>query len=590
MKKFFLAILTFALAGLLASPAQACTNYLVTKGASVDGSTMITYAADSHVLYGELYHWPAGEHAAGTMMDIYEWDTGKFLGQIRQAARTYNVVGNMNEFQLAIGETTFGGRPELVDTTGIMDYGSLIYVTLQRARSAREAIKIMAELVEEYGYYSSGESFSIADKDEVWFMELIGKGTQMKTDRKTKKTFNANKGAVWVALRIPDGYVSGHANQARIMNFPIADGKRSITSKEMGKIFDSNIEVVYSHDAISFARSKGWFVGDDSEFSFSDTYAPVDFGGARFCDMRVWTMFNQVTDGMDKYWDYVKGNIRHDEKFEDGRPNPNRYATNRMPLWVKPQNKVSVHDLMMYMRDYLQGTELDMTKDFGAGPHGVPYRWRPLTWKVDGITYVNERATATQQTGFSFVSQSRSWLPDAIGGIIWWGVDDANACVYMPLYSSMTANPHHIERGNGAMMEWSETSLFWITNMISNLSYTRYNMIQPDVTKVRDGLEKMFIQRTPSVDAAALKLYEKDKNAAIAYLTDYSTDQVTRTFNVYKHLYQELFMKYMDGNVKTRNPGHQNPHVKFPGYSEQFLRKLVEETGDKLKMVGQDGH
>jgi dipeptidase len=590
MKKFFIAFLAIALAGMLANPAQACTNYLVTKGASVDGSTMITYAADSHVLYGELYHWNAGEHAAGTMMDIYEWDTGKYLGKIRQAARTYNVVGNMNEFQLAIGETTFGGRPELVDTTGIMDYGSLIYVTLQRARSAREAIKIMAELVEEYGYYSSGESFSIADKDEVWFMELIGKGTQMKTDRKTKKQFNANKGAVWVALRIPDGYVSGHANQARIMNFPMADGKRSITSKDMNKIFDTNVEVVYSHDAISFARSKGWFVGDDSEFSFSDTYAPVDFGGARFCDMRVWTMFNQVTEGMDKYWDYVKGNIRHDEKFEDGRPNPNRYATNRMPLWVKPNNKVSVHDLMMYMRDYLQGTELDMTKDFGAGPHGVPYRWRPLTWKVDGITYVNERATATQQTGFSFVSQSRSWLPDAIGGIIWWGVDDANACVYMPLYSSMTVNPHHIERGNGAMMEWSETSLFWITNMISNLSYTRYNMIQPDVITVRDGLEKMFIQRTPSVDAAALKLYENDKNAAIAYLTDYSTDQVTRTFNAYKHLYQELFMKYMDGNVKTRNPGQQNPHIKFPGYSEQFLRKLVEETGDKLKMIAPDGH
>lgn len=590
MKKFFIAFLAIALAGMLVNPAQACTNYLVTKGASVDGSTMITYAADSHVLYGELYHWNAGEHAAGTMMDIYEWDTGKYLGKIRQAARTYNVVGNMNEFQLAIGETTFGGRPELVDTTGIMDYGSLIYVTLQRARSAREAIKIMAELVEEYGYYSSGESFSIADKDEVWFMELIGKGTQMKTDRKTKKQFNANKGAVWVALRIPDGYVSGHANQARIMNFPIADGKRSITSKDKNKIFDTNVEVVYSHDAISFARSKGWFVGDDSEFSFSDTYAPVDFGGARFCDMRVWTMFNQVTDGMDKYWDYVKGNIRHDEKFEDGRANPNRYATNRMPLWVKPNNKVSVHDLMMYMRDYLQGTELDMTKDFGAGPHGVPYRWRPLTWKVDGITYVNERATATQQTGFSFVSQSRSWLPDAIGGIIWWGVDDANACVYMPLYSSMTVNPHHIERGNGAMMEWSETSLFWITNMISNLSYTRYNMIQPDVIKVRDGLEKMFIQRTPSVDAAALKLYENDKNAAIAYLTDYSTDQVTRTFNAYKHLYQELFMKYMDGNVKTRNPGQQNPHIKFPGYSEQFLRKLVEETGDKLKMIAPEEH
>ncbi|MDP2236921.1 MAG: C69 family dipeptidase [Bacteroidales bacterium] len=590
MKKTFIALLAIMIVALAPMSSKACTNYLVTKGASVDGSTMITYAADSHVLYGELYHWPAGEHAAGTMMDIYEWDTGKYLGQIKQAPRTYNVVGNMNEFQVAIGETTYGGRTELVDTTGIMDYGSLIYVTLQRARSAREAIKIMAELVEEYGYYSSGESFSIADKDEVWFMELIGKGTNMKTDRKTKKQFNANKGAVWVALRIPDGYVSGHANQARIMNFPIADGKHSITSKSFDKIFDTNVEVVYSHDAISFARSKGWFVGDDTEFSFSDTYAPVDFGGARFCDMRVWTMFNKVTDGMDKYWDYVKGQIRHDDKFEDGRPNPNKYATNRMPLWVKPEKKISVHDMMMYMRDYLQDTELDMSQDFGAGPHQVPYRWRPLTWKVDGITYVNERATATQQTGFSFISQSRSWLPDAIGGIIWWGVDDANACVYMPLYSSLTVNPHHIERGNGKMMEWSETSLFWITNMISNLSYTRYNMIQPDVVVVRDGLEKMFIDRTSSVDAAALKIYEKDKNAAIAFLTDYSTDQVTRTFHSYKNLYQELFMKYMDGNVKTRNPGHQNPHVKFPGYSEQFLRKVVEETGDKLKMTGSEGH
>jgi dipeptidase len=590
MKKLFLILLTAAAFVLAPIHSKACTNYLVTKGASVDGSTMITYAADSHVLYGELYHWQAGEHADGTMMDIYEWDTGKYLGKIKQAPRTFNVVGNMNEFQVAIGETTFGGRPELVDTTGIMDYGSLIYVTLQRARSAREAIKIMAELVEEYGYYSSGESFSIADKDEVWFMELIGKGTLMKTERKTKKQFNANKGAVWVALRIPDGYVSGHANQARIMNFPIADGIHSITSKEMDKVFDSKVEVVYAHDAISYARSKGWFVGDDSEFSFSDTYAPVDFGGARFCDMRVWTMFNKVSDGMDKYWEYVKGNIRHDEKFEDGRPNPNKYATNRMPLWVKPEKKISVHDMMMYMRDYLQGTELDMSQDFGAGPHQVPYRWRPLTWKVDGITYVNERATATQQTGFSFVSQSRSWLPDEIGGIIWWGVDDANASVYMPLYSSMTTNPHHIERGNGKMMEWSETSLFWITNMISNLSYTRYNRIQPDVEKVRDGLESMFIKLVPAIDAAALTLHNDDKHAAVAFLTDFSTDQVTRTFHAYKTLYQELFMKYMDGNVKTRNPGFQNPHVEFPGYSEQFLRKVVEETGDKLKMIGSDDH
>ena len=429
----------------LAAPAisMACTNYLVTKGASVDGSTMITYAADSHVLYGELYHWNAGEHPEGTMIDVYEWDTGKYLGKIKQAPRTYNVVGNMNEYQVAIGETTFGGREELVDTTGIVDYGSLIYLTLQRSRSAREAIKVMAELVAEYGYYSSGESFSIADKDEVWFMELVGKGT-------------GNKGALWVALRIPDGYVSGHANQARITTFPLENKKTSISSKHLDKIFEPAIEVVYAEDVISFAREKGWYVGKDKNFSFSDTYAPVSFGGARFCEIRVWTMFNQVSTGMENHWEYVKGNIEHAEKFEDGTENPNKYATNRMPLWIKPEKKVSNHDLMMYMRDYLQGTELDMSSDFGAGPHGLPYRWRPLTWKVDGTTYVNERATATQQTGFSFISQSRSWLPDAIGGIIWWGVDDANTSVYMPMYSSITKVPHNFERGNGAMMKWSE--------------------------------------------------------------------------------------------------------------------------------------
>ncbi len=589
MKNFFLLVAVLLAGMLMPLSNKACTNYLVTKGASTDGSTMITYAADSHVLYGELYHWSAGEYAPGTLVDVYEWDTGKFLGKINQAPRIYNVVGNMNEFQVAIGETTFGGRPELVDTTGIVDYGSLIYLTLQRATSARDAIRIMAQLVQENGYYSSGESFSIADKNEVWILEMIGKGTQMKTDKKTKKTFNANKGAVWVALRIPDGYVSGHANQARIQTFPIADGIKSITSKEMNKIFDPAVEVVYADDAISFARSKGWYVGEDKEFSFSDTYAPVDFGGARFCDIRVWTMFNKVSNGMDQYWDYVKGNIKHEEKFADGRPNPNKYATNRMPLWVKPEKKISVHDMMMFMRDYLQGTELDMSKDFGAGPHQMPYRWRPLTWKVDGVSYVNERATATQQTGFSFVAQSRSWLPDAVGGIIWWGVDDANASVYMPLYTSMTSSPKNIERGNGAMMRWSETSLFWITNMVSNLSYTRYNMIQSDVEKVRDGLEKMFIERTAATDDAAMKLYRQNPASAVAFLTDYSTDQVSRTFNAYKELYQEMFMKYMDGNVKTRNPGHQNPNVKQPGYSEQFLRKVAEETGDKLKMSG-EGH
>ena len=589
MKKILIAVV--ALGFMLTSlQSQACTNYLVTKGASVDGSTMITYAADSHVLYGELYHWSAGVHPAGTMMEIHEWDTGKYLGKIEQAPRTYNVVGNMNEFQVAIGETTYTGRTELQDTTGIMDYGSLIYTTLQRATSAREAIKIMVELTNKYGYYSTGESFSIADKDEVWIMEIIGKGVNMKKDKKSGQMVNANKGLLWVALRIPDGYVSGHANQARIQTFPLENGKQSITSKDMDKIMNPEVEVIYAADVITFAREKGWYKGDDVNFSFSDTYAPVDFGGARFCDIRVWTMFNRVSDGMDKYWEYAKGNIEHAEKFEDGTPNPNKYATNRMPLWVKPEKKISVHDMMMFMRDYLQDTELDMSADFGAGPYGLPYRWRPLTWKVDGITYVNERATATQQTGFSFVTQSRTWLPNEIGGIIWWGVDDANAGAYMPLYSSITESPAHIERGNGALMEWSETSLFWITNMISNFAYTRYNMIQPDVNKVRDGLEGMFIDRVTATDEAALKLYKEDPSKAVAYLTDYSSDQVARTFNDYQHLYRELFMKYMDGNVKTRNPGFQNPHVEQPGYSEQFLRQVVEDHGDKLKMIEPDEH
>jgi dipeptidase len=588
MKKMFSFLATAMALLLVPVSAFACTNYLVTKGASVDGSTMITYAADSHVLYGELYYWPAGEHAEGTMIDVYEWDTGKYLGQIEQAPRTYNVVGNMNEFQVAIGETTYGGRPELVDTTGIIDYGSLIYITLQRARSAREAIKIMAELVEEYGYYSSGESFSIADKDEVWYMELIGKGTNMTYDRRSKTNTNANKGAVWVALRVPDGYVSGHANQARITTFPLADGKYAITSNELDKIDQPDIRSIYSHDVISFAREKGYYVGEDKNFSFSDTYAPVDFGGARFCEIRVWTMFNRVTDGMDAHWDYVKGTIKREERFADGTPNPNDYATNRMPLWVKPEKKISPNDMMMFMRDYLQDTELDMRKDLGAGPYAVPYRWRPLTFEIDGVEYVNERATATQQTGFSFVSQSRNWLPNAIGGILWWGVDDANACVYMPMYSSITTIPHNFETGNGAMMEWSETSGFWLFNQVSNFAYTRYSQIQPDVEVVRDGLEKMFLDRTSAVDAAALKLYETNPAEAIAYLTDYSNDQASRTFNSYKKLYRYLFLKYMDGNIKYKVEGQQNPKVEFPGYSEEFLRRLVKESGEKLKVIKEE--
>ncbi len=570
-------ILTFSIILIAATgfQANACTNYLITKGASVDGSTMISYAADSHVLYGELYHWPAQKWPEGSMMDIYEWDTGKFLGKIEQAPETYNVVGNMNEHQVAIGETTYGGKSELGKQDGaIMDYGSLIYIALQRSKTAREAIKTIDYLMQKYGYASSGESFSIADKNEVWMMELIGKG-------------NYEKGGVWVALRIPDGYVSGHANQARITTFDY---------QKENKWDDPKAEVFNAPDVISFAKKNNFYEGKDKDFSFSDVYAPVDFSGARFCEIRVWTMFNQVVSGMDKHWEYAKGHIEHPEEAKEGQPlTKKNFASNRMPLWVKPEKLVSVHDMMMFMRDHLEGTELDMSKDIGAGPYNVPYRWRGLTWKVDNVTYCNERATATQQTGFSFVTQSRSWLPDEIGGIFWFSVDDAASTVYVPMYTSITKVPHTYERGNGAMMEWSDDAAFWIFNQVSNFAYTRYRDIHPDIEKIQFELEKGFIDLTPIVDDAALALYKKDSESAINYLTSYSVSQGDRVTYTWKKLYQYLFMKYMDGNIKTKQPLpadhiYVSPKVEQPGYGEDWYRRIVKETGDQFKVIGNSGH
>lgn len=561
----------------------ACTNYLITRGASIDGSTMISYAADSHVLYGELYHWPARTWPAGSMLNVHEWDTGKFLGQIEQVPSTYNVVGNMNEHQLAIGETTYGGLEQLETQSGaIMDYGSLIYITLQRAKNAREAIKVMHELVSKYGYYSSGESFSIADKDEVWIMELIGKG-------------EGEKGAVWVALRIPDGYVSGHANQARITTFPLDSEENSISTKSIDRIFDENIECVYAEDVVSFAKRKGLYEGEDQEFSFSDVYAPVDFGGARFCEMRVWTMFNRVADGMDQHWDYAKGQVQHAQPHVEGQPmTPANYATNRMPLWIKPEKKVSVQDMFAFMRDHLEGTELDMSKDAGAGPFGVPYRWRPLTWKVDDVKYCNERATATQQTGFSFVSQSRNWLPDPVGGIHWWGVDDASGTVYMPFYCCMTEAPHNFAEGNGSLMEWSDTAGFWVFNQVQNLAYTRYNYIHPDIEAAQQKLEQEFVDAIPATDEEARKLFETSESKAVEFLTNYSKGAADQTFKSWKSLYGQLFMKYMDGNIKTPKEvpeGYKfaNPDVEQPGYSEKKYKQIITETGERFK-VTDDGH
>jgi len=522
-----------------------CTNIIISKGATTDGSTMISYSADSHVLYGELYYRPAANYPAGAMFQVYEWDTGKLLGKIKQVRHTYSVIGNMNEHQVALGETTFGGRPELADSTAIMDYGSLMYITLQRAKTAREAIKIMGELVAEYGYYSEGESFSVSDPNEVWILEMIGKGV-------------GNKGAVWVAMRIPDGCISGHANHPRITSFPLNDPQNCM----------------YASDVISFAKAKGYFKGNDSEFSFSDTYAPLDFGAARFCEARVWAVFNRVNKDMGKYIDYAKGeNLKH-----------------RMPLWIKPDNKLSVHDVMELMRDYYQGTELDMSKDLGAGPYGCPYRWRPLTWKVDSVSFCNERAISTQQTGFSFIAQSRSWFPDPIGGIFWFGVDDTYHTVYTPMYCGMTKVPKPYAAGNGSMMEFSDDAAFWIFNQVSNFSYTRFSDISPEIRKKQAELESAYLASTQKVDADAAKLYKSSPQNAVKYITDYSVNQGNNTFKEWKNLYKYLFTKYMDGNIKVKDGNKMNPKVSQPGYGKDWYRKIANDTGNKLKVIGDPGH
>lgn len=539
-----------------------CTNFLITKGASTDGSTMITYAADSHTLYGELYYQPAKDYPTGTMRDIYEWDTGKFMGRIPQVPHTYSVVGNMNEFQVAIGETTYGGREELGKQSGaIMDYGSLIYVALQRAKTAREAIEIIADLLEKYGYASSGESFSISDPNEVWIMEMIGKG-------------EGEKGAVWVAQRIPDGYISGHANQARSTTFPMNDPANCLFAK----------------DVISFAREKGWFDGKNTEFSFSDIYAPVDFSGARFSDARVFAGFNKVFSGMKQYEEYVLGNVKH--------AGENKFPSNRMPLWVKPDKKLNVQDVMGMMRDHYEGTALDMTKDIGAGPFKLPYRWRPLTFKVDSANYVNERAISTQQTGFSFVTQSRSWLPNPIGGILWFGVDDAYSTCYVPMYCGITEIPECFRVGNGDLLTFSETSAFWTFNVVSNFTYLRYDAMIPDVLKIQKSLEDKFVAYTPSIDMAAQSLWNSGKQSeTLQFLTDYSVNQANGMTKEWKKLSQYLFVKFMDGNIKKEKDGiFERTETGMPtgpdqpGYPDWWKRVIVEGTGDHLKMIGAPSH
>jgi dipeptidase len=571
MKRINAIMLTLLLSlFLLSESSMACTNFLVTKGASKDGSTMITYSADSHVLFGELYFWPAMTYKAGTMVDVYEWDTGKFLGSIEQAPVTYSVVGNINQYQVAIGETTYGGRSELHNPDGVIDYGSLIYIALQRSKNAREALYNMVMLTEKYGYCSSGESFSISDPNEVWIMDLIGKGP-------------GKKGMAFVARRIPDGYISGHANQARITTFPVANGTTSITTAEIDKIYNPAVETFYAADVVDVARGFGWYDGTDADFSFSDVYAPVDFSAARFCEARVWSGFNKVNSTMGEYLNYAMG---YDLK-------------NRMPLWIKPDNKLSVEDVMGLMRDYYQNTPMDMTKDAGAGPYLNTVRWRPMSWKVDGQTYLHERAIATQQTGFSFVTQSRSWLPDPVGGIIWFGVDDTYYTVYTPMYCGITSVPRSFAVGNGDIMTYSADAAFWVFNEVTNFVYSRASVMTPDLQAKQKELEQKYITETAAIDAKAAELFKSTAKGSAKkgtdLITSYSVTAGDNTVKEWRELYKHLFTKYMDGNIKTRRAlpeGYKyvTPEVKQPGYSQEWLMRIVLDAGDKLKVPAGEGH
>lgn len=561
MRKKFLTALCLAGALFLPRETDACSNVLVTKGASADGSVMVTYSADSHQLYGELYFKPAMVFPKGTMLDIYEWDSGRYLGQIAQVERTYQTVGNMNEHQLMITETTWGGRPELVDETGIVDYGSLIYITLQRARTAREAIRIMTGLVEEYGYASSGESFSIADKDEVWILEMIGKGTKMVNGK------NVNKGAVWVAARIPDGYISAHANQARIHKFPLKDKENWL----------------YSKDVISFAREMGYFSGKDEDFSFCDAYAPLDFSGMRGCEARVWSAFNILGQGMfgeEKAADYLD--------FAMGC-NPEH----KMPLYIKPAEKVTLKQVADVMRDHYEGTPMDMTQDIGAGGHGLPYRWRPMNFEYNGETYLNERAIATQQTGFWILCQARNWLPDEIGGILWFGVDDAATSCLTPVYTSVREIPECFRVGNGNLMEYSETAAFWLFTRVTHFAYLMYDRVAPVIQAAADEHENRCAAEVRDIDEKARYIGEHGGDVR-AYLTEYTHRQAERMMQTWRELDRFLLVKYMDGNIKKQNPdgsfqdnGH-TPRIPAspdqPGYSEKWKECVAKDAAETLKV------
>ena len=544
MKKLFLSL---ALIGGYFSFACACTNFIVGKKASTDGSVICSYNADDYGMFIGLCHYPAMKHAAGDMRQIYNWDTDVYQGQIPEAAETYNVIGNINEWQVTIGETTYGGREEMVDTTGIIDYGSLIYLSLQRSRSAREAIAVMTSLVELYGYNSEGETFTICDPNEAWILEMMGTGSDKALVAKQK----LNR-VVWVAQRIPDDAICGHANQSRIGRF--FTGKKINPKGVYPNAKNQQADLYYSKDVVRYARLMGWYEGADADFSWKWAYAAPDFGGRRYCDARVWSFFRHFDNDFDRYLPWALG---EDPNAED------------MPLWIKPNRKVSVQDIEECMRDHYEGTALALdSTTIGGGIWQMPYRPTPLSFEVDGKKYFNERPTSTQQTGFTYVSQMRSWLPRQVGGILWFGNDDGNMVV-----------------------TFSDKNAYWVCNWVSNMVYPRYSQLFPSLKAVRDSLEQSYFKNQPMMEEAALNIYAQNQERAIEFLNDYSNRVAQEMLDCWKQLATYLIVKYNDMIIKPEADGHftrtktgLGARPTRPGYPTPYARHYVKQTGEKYSI------
>ncbi|MBR6979676.1 MAG: C69 family dipeptidase [Prevotella sp.] len=542
MKKL---ILSFAV--MAATNAMACTNFIVAKGASTDGSVICTYNADDYGMFQNLCHYPAAKHAPGEMRRVVDWDTNEYHGEIPEAPQTYNVIGNINEFQVTIGETTYGGREEMVDPTGILDYGSLIYIALQRSKTAREAIKVMTTLVETYGYNSEGETFTICDPEEAWIMEMMGMGP-------------GSKSAVWVAIRIPDNAICAHANQSRITTFNMKDKNN----------------VLFSKNVVKYAKKMGWYEGKDADFNWNMAYAEPDFSGKRFCEARVWSFFNHFSSDMDRYLPYAMGKVPNAEP---------------MPLWIVPNHKVSVQEVMECMRDHYEGTPFALDGDIGGGIWGMPYRPTPLSFELDGEKYFNERPTSTQQTGFSYVSQMRSWLPREIGGLMWWGNDDGNMVAYTPVYCSMTQRPECYNTPGADEITFSDKNAFWVCNWVANMVYPRYSLLFPSLKEVRDSLEKSYFDAQTEIEKQAVAIYDANHpEVAVKYLNAYSVEKAQQMLASWKNLATYLIVKYNDmiihpeeNGMFTRDKNGLGTRPKRPGYPDAYKRALIKQTGDKFK-------